>query len=96
MRVVFIFVVLLVLLALATVGVGLCVSGRRALYWQMPLLAGVGILVFHTLTITSARFRLPIEALMLLPAAVASAVLAEALGRFGSRPLSCLARVLAR
>ena len=86
----------LVLLALATVGVGLCVSGRRALYWQMPLLAGVGILVFHTLTITSARFRLPIEALMLLPAAVASAVLAEALGRFGSRPLSCLARVLAR
>ncbi len=75
----------LVLLGLAIFGVGLSMTGRGALYWQLPLLAGVGILVFHTLTITSARFRLPIEALLLLPAALVFAVLAEGLGRFGSR-----------
>jgi hypothetical protein len=75
----------LALLALATMGVGLSLSGRPAMYWQMPLLAGLGILVFHTLTITSARFRLPIEALLLLPAAVVVAALGAYLGRLGSR-----------
>jgi 4-amino-4-deoxy-L-arabinose transferase-like glycosyltransferase len=75
----------LTLLALAAIGVGLSMTGRRAAYWQMPLLAGLGILVFHTLTITSARFRLPIEALLLLPAALVFAVLTERLGRFSRR-----------
>ncbi len=69
----------LALVALAIVGVGLSLFGRRAAYWQMPLLAGVGILIFHMLTITSARFRLPIEALLLLPAAVFFAALLERL-----------------
>ena len=77
----------LALLGLAIVGVGLSMTGRRAVYWQLPLLAGLGILVFHTLTITSARFRLPIEALLLLPAAVVFAVMAERL--LGSRHTPC-------
>jgi len=75
----------LTLLVLATVGVGLSMTLRRPSYWQMPLLAGLGILVFHVLTITSARFRLPIEALLLLPAGLVFAVLAERFGRLGSR-----------
>jgi 4-amino-4-deoxy-L-arabinose transferase-like glycosyltransferase len=75
----------LVLLGLAVIGVGLSMTGRRAVYWQLPLLAGLGILVFHALTITSARFRLPIEALLLLPAAVVFAALGDIVCRFCSR-----------
>jgi 4-amino-4-deoxy-L-arabinose transferase-like glycosyltransferase len=69
----------LALVSLATIGVGFSWANRRAAHWQMPILAGLGILVFHTLTITSARFRLPIEALMLLSAAVASVAVIERL-----------------
>jgi 4-amino-4-deoxy-L-arabinose transferase-like glycosyltransferase len=75
----------LVLLSLSIVGVVLSMTGRGAMYWQLPLLAGAGILVFHTLTITSARFRLPIEAFLLLPSALVFAALGEYLGRIGSR-----------
>jgi hypothetical protein len=49
---------------------------------RLPLLPGLGILVFHTLAITSAGFRLPIEAFLLLPAAVVFTALGEYLGSF--------------
>lgn len=62
----------LVLALLACIGIGLLIR-RRA--WPRSggvwLAAVGGLYLVHTLVITSARFRLPIEALLLLPAAYA-------------------------
>jgi hypothetical protein len=62
----------LVLAVLACIGIGLLIRRR-----EWPRSGGVwlaavgGLYLVHTLVITSARFRLPIEALLLLPAAYA-------------------------
>jgi 4-amino-4-deoxy-L-arabinose transferase-like glycosyltransferase len=75
----------LVLAVLGLIGVVTAVLHRRPVYWRLPVLAGLGIFLFHTLTITSARFRLPIEALLMLPAAVVLDSLAGSFRRRGAR-----------
>jgi len=81
----------LMLVPLAVGGTWLSMTSRRARYGYLPVLAGLGILLLHTLVITSARFRLPIEALLVLPAGVVFATLAEAVGRISAKAASAAA-----
>jgi len=62
----------LALLLLAATGMLVSVRHRPRL-WHLPVLVAVGLLAVHALVITSARFRLPLEALLVLPAAVVPA-----------------------
>lgn len=57
--------------------VGIAISWRKPplRQWQLPAAAVIALLIFHSLAITSARFRLPIEALIALPAGVTLATL---------------------
>lgn len=64
----------LVLAVLGVLGVLLIGRDRRLAWppgWPLWWCAVGGLLLVHTLVITSARFRLPIEALLILPAAFA-------------------------
>jgi hypothetical protein len=65
----------LTLVAAALVGIVLA-RRERPTHAVLPLALAAGLLTVHTLVITSARFRLPLEALLLLPAALALTIIA--------------------
>ena len=79
----------LALLALALPGISLAIGRRER--WSPILVAALGLTVTHVLVITSARFRIPLELLLLTPGALAAGSFATFLGRAIAWPRGRLA-----
>jgi hypothetical protein len=71
----------LLLLLMALVGVAASVPNPPP-QWLVPVTMAAALAMVYLLVITSARFRLPLEGMMLLPAAYGTVWVTSRLGRF--------------